>query len=67
VSNPPLRSHQIAELHRDTGSRMKWTPKNCKHCEYDRAETGGGWIYTGNNGPYVPCPVCNSDGAHPRH
>lgn len=46
----------------------KYTPENCPHCEYDRRfpETeGGGWIYQGNNGPIVSCPVCNDDGKHP--
>ncbi len=43
-------------------------PAECPHCEYDRRfpETaGGGWLYLGNNGPYVSCPMCNDDGAHP--
>jgi hypothetical protein len=44
-------------------------PDECKYCEYDRKfpETaGGGWVYMGNNGPISPCPMCNSDGKHPR-
>lgn len=42
---------------------------HCQHCEYDRRFPGfenGGWIQQDNNGPIVPCPVCNDDGAHPR-
>lgn len=41
-------------------------PSSCPHCEYDRRfpETAmGGWLYFGNNGPYVPCPLCNDDGS----
>lgn len=44
-------------------------PANCPHCEYDRKfpqTENGGWIYTGNNGPIVPCGMCNPDGKHPR-
>jgi hypothetical protein len=45
------------------------TPQNCPHCEYDRRfpETAtGGWMYPGNNGPIVPCPMCNPDQKQPR-
>lgn len=48
---------------------MKFTPQNCPHCEYDRRfphTDMGGWIYFGNNGPFVPCGLCNPDGSHPR-
>jgi hypothetical protein len=44
-------------------------PDNCPHCEYDRrfpATADGGWIYQGNNGPLVSCPMCNPHGTHPR-
>lgn len=47
----------------------KPSPRNCPHCRYDRKFPGtawGGWIYTGNNGPVVACPVCNADGTYPR-
>lgn len=47
---------------------MTFAPQNCPHCEYDRRfpETEmGGWLYFGNNGPYVSCPVCNDDGSFP--
>ncbi len=47
----------------------RFTPANCPHCEYDRRFPGtenGGWIYTGNNGPTVPCGMCNPNGSHPR-
>lgn len=47
----------------------KVTPANCPHCEYDRRFPpleGGGWLQQPNNGPIVPCPVCNPKGEHPR-
>jgi hypothetical protein len=53
----------------DAAKRHGITPANCPHCEYDRRfpqTAGGGWIYPGNNGPIVPCPMCNADEAHPR-
>lgn len=28
-------------------------------CFYCKGEPETGWIETGNNGPIVPCPVCN--------
>ncbi len=37
----------------------------CQHCEYYRrinVDPDGGWVYFGNNGPYVACGVCNADG-----
>lgn len=43
-------------------------PAVCPYCEYDRQfpdTAGGGWMYLGNGGPFVCCPVCNSDGAIP--
>lgn len=43
-------------------------PETCQHCAYDRRFPGfetGGWIDTGNNGPIVPCPVCNDEGSWP--
>jgi hypothetical protein len=46
----------------------RFTPANCPYCEYDRCfpETSmGGWLRFGNYGPYVSCPLCNNDGAHP--
>lgn len=42
---------------------------DCAHCEYDRRFPGfeaGGWMQQDNNGPIVPCPVCNPSGARPR-
>jgi hypothetical protein len=47
----------------------RFTPANCPHCEYDRRFPGmesGGWIQQDNNGPIVPCPLCNGDGSHPQ-
>lgn len=44
-------------------------PHECPACEYDRQfpETAsGGWTYSGNNGPYWACYLCNPDGEHPR-
>ena len=44
-------------------------PSNCPHCEYDRRFPGfeaGGWMQQGNNGPIVPCPLCNDAQAYPR-
>lgn len=44
-------------------------PLTCRHCEYDRNFPGfeaGGWMQQDNNGPIVPCPVCNPDGSHQR-
>jgi len=45
---------------------MRPHPSECRHCEYDRRfpeTSAGGWLYFGNNGPYVPCPCCNDDGS----
>lgn len=53
----------------DSRPRNRYTPANCPHCEYDRRFPpleGGGWLQQDNNGPIVPCPVCNDDGKHPR-
>ena len=36
------------------------------YCEYCQAESEPGWIETDNNGPIVPCPICNDDGSKPR-
>lgn len=47
----------------------RFKPFECPHCKYDRKfpETqGGGWMYLGNNGPYVCCPMCNPDGSYLR-
>jgi hypothetical protein len=44
-------------------------PSNCPNCAYDRrfpGFEGGGWIQQGNNGPIVPCALCNDGGTHPR-
>lgn len=44
-------------------------PSECPHCEYDRRFPGfefGGWMQQDNNGPIVPCPMCNDDGAYLR-
>jgi len=43
-------------------------PGDCFYCEYDRKLDlpEGGWLYMGNNGPIVCCPVCNPEGKHPR-
>lgn len=44
-----------------------YKPSDCPHCAHDRQFPdckGGGWIYQGNNGPVVSCPVCNDDGSH---
>jgi hypothetical protein len=30
-----------------------------KPCQYCKGEPEPGWIETPNNGPIVPCPVCN--------
>ncbi len=35
---------------------MKLTLKRCEYC---RNEPEPGWIDTDDNGPIVPCPVCN--------
>lgn len=35
--------------------------KNCQHC---RNEPERGWIEQDNNGPIVPCPVCNPRGQY---
>ena len=32
---------------------------NAKPCHYCKGEPEAGWIETPNNGPIVPCPVCN--------
>lgn len=65
-----MKAHTMAETLTLHGAWFpKVTPQNCPHCEYDRrfpATEMGGWIYTGNNGPYVACPMCNDDGSHPR-
>ncbi len=48
--------------------RRKFSPSDCPHCAYDRQFGGfetGGWLQQDNNGPIVPCPVCNDDGLHP--
>ena len=40
-------------------------PSNCPHCAYDRffpPLEKGGWLQQDNNGPIVPCPVCNPNG-----
>jgi hypothetical protein len=42
-------------------------PTECPHCEYDRrfpGFEGGGWMQQDNNGPIVPCPLCNDDGSY---
>jgi glutaredoxin len=45
----------------------KYTPENCPHCEYDKRWLGyGGWIYHGNNGPIIPCGLCNANGLFSR-
>lgn len=33
----------------------------CRNCD---GEPEPGWIETLNNGPIVPCPICNPDGHH---
>lgn len=38
-------------------------PICCPHC---RNEPEPGWIETDNNGPIVPCPVCNPNGDYGR-
>lgn len=41
----------------------------CPHCEYDSRFPefeAGGWLQQDNNGPIVPCPVCNPNGERPR-
>ena len=39
----------------------------CQHCASDATWLGyPGWIEQDNNGPIVPCPVCNDDGAMER-
>ena len=55
-------------LHKELVAKMRPKPGECFYCESDRKidVPEGGWIYTGNNGPYVPCPICNPDGAHKR-
>lgn len=53
-----------------SGMKRKFKPADCPHCAYDRKfpETiTGGWIYMGNNGPIVSCPMCNADESHPRY
>lgn len=35
-------------------------------CFYCQGEPEPGWIETDNNGPIVPCIVCNRDGKKPR-
>ena len=58
------REGGVVCIHRDVMKECalkprRFTPMDCPHCEHDRQfpETAsGGWIYTGNNGPYVPCP-----------
>ena len=35
-------------------------------CEYCANEPEPGWMETSNNGPIVPCPLCNFDGKRPR-
>ena len=52
-----------------SGGRLRFTPQNCPHCEYDRRFPGferGGWMQQDNNGPVVSCPMCNDDGVQPR-
>lgn len=61
-------AEQIKSL-RDSADRHGITPANCPSCKYDRKfpETKrGGWMYMGNNGPYVACPMCNADERQPR-
>jgi hypothetical protein len=56
-------------LHKELVGKMRFTPANCPHCEYDRRFPGfeaGGWIQQDNNGPIVSCPMCNPNGGHAR-
>lgn len=46
-----------------------WQPDNCPLCASERKSPGfetGGWLQLDNNGPIVPCALCNPNGEHPR-
>lgn len=52
----------------DKSTARQLDPATCPYCEYDRRSRGferGGWVQHSNNGPIVPCQLCNPDGKRP--
>jgi hypothetical protein len=47
----------------DHGPAFLFAPDECPHCQYDRQSPG---LQQDNNGPIVPCQLCNPDGSHER-
>jgi hypothetical protein len=63
-----FNAEQIKRL-REGADKHGINPTNCPNCEYDRSfpeTSGGGWMYMGNNGPIIPCAMCNADEKYPR-
>lgn len=52
-----------AELLDELGQRRYSSPWKCEMCA---SEPERHWIEMPNNGPIVPCPLCNHDGIIPR-
>jgi hypothetical protein len=64
-----LQEQKVVEAALRRSAKPVRRPSDCDHCAYDRKfpETKrGGWLYLGNNGPYVCCPMCNPAGDHRR-
>lgn len=50
----------------DNGDVGNCHPKSLAICMHCLNETEPGWVEQDNNGPIVPCQVCNPDGAFER-
>ena len=48
-----------------TGSRAMSEAK-LRGCDYCAGEPEPGWIEMRNNGPIVPCPICNNEDDYDR-
>lgn len=54
------------ERQRERHKRDALRCQDCKYCKRDNKVLGPGWIEMDNNGPIVPCPVCNDNGRYVR-
>ena len=69
MSDPAITHDNYREIWSKRYTPPRFVPADCPHCEYDRRFPGfesGGWLEQANNGPIVPCPLCNESGSHPR-
>ncbi len=62
----PRGDPQYVSVRFDAGHVGECHPKSLDICAHCVREPERGWIEQDNNGPIVPCPVCNSEGAYSR-